>query len=101
RAARPRSTRYRGWCKFARARRRRGAGARLRGSVDSWRRARRRGHEQAGRPAQQRARLGFGGPQFTQIAEGLFEVVAEDFRALGGRFPEYVLEPVGVAMVQI
>ena len=56
--------------------------------------------EVAGRPARQRARLGFGGPQFTEIAERLFEVVAEDFRALGGRIPEYVFEPVGEAVVQ-
>ena len=56
--------------------------------------------EMAGRPSRQRARLGFGGPQFAQIANGLFEVVAEDLRALGGRFPEHVLEPVGEAVVQ-
>ena len=41
-----------------------------------------------------------GGPQFTQIADGLFKVVAEDLRAFGGRPQEGVLEPVGEAVVQ-
>ena len=58
------------------------------------------GLEVAGGPSRQWARPSFGGPQFTQIPDGLFEVVAEDLRACGGRFPEHVLEPVGESVVQ-
>ena len=56
--------------------------------------------EVPGGPSRQRARPGFGGPQFTQIPDGLFEVVAEDLRARGVRFPEHVLEPVGESVMQ-
>ena len=55
--------------------------------------------EVRGRPARQRTRLGFAGPQLAAIADGLFEVIAEDLRALGGRRPGNVLEPVGEAVV--
>ena len=107
-AARPRSMRRRGWCKAAREPGRRAAAAQPRGSkqihcrerVVAVMRGTACGLEVTGRPARQRARPGFGGPQFTQIPDGLFEVVAEDLRACGGRFPEHVLEPVGEAVVQ-
>ena len=56
--------------------------------------------EVAGGPSRKWARPGFGGPQFTQIPDGLFEVLAEDLRACGSRFPAHVLEPVGEAVVQ-
>jgi hypothetical protein len=58
------------------------------------------GLEVAGGPSRKWARPGFGGPQFTQIPDGLFEVPAEDLRACGSRFPAHVLEPVGEAVVQ-
>ena len=54
-----------------------------------------------GRPARQRARLGLRGPQFTEIADGLFEVIAEDLRAWHGRCQENVLKPVREAVVQL
>ena len=47
-AARPRSMRYRGWCKAARERRRRAVAARPRGSADSLPPVRRRGHQRHG-----------------------------------------------------
>ena len=56
--------------------------------------------EVGGGPSRKRARLSFGGPQFTQIPDGPFEVVAEDLRARGGRFPAHVLEPVGESVMQ-
>ena len=56
--------------------------------------------EVGGGPSRERARLSFGGPQFAQIPDGPFEVVAEDLRARGGRFPAHVLEPVGESVMQ-
>jgi hypothetical protein len=44
--------------------------------------------EVGGGPSRERARLSFGGPQFSQIPDGPFKVVAEDLRACGGRFPD-------------
>ena len=57
--------------------------------------------EVCGRPARQRARPGFGRPQFIAIADGLFEMIAEKFCAAGGRFPDNVLEPVGESVMQL
>ena len=56
--------------------------------------------EMCGGSARQGTRLSFRGPEFAEVAHGLFKVVAKDLRALSGWFPDNVLEPVGMAVVE-